>query len=88
MKSFVVVISVALAIMFVFATDTAAAPADYEDPNDMFLLTGPVDGMIPQVRVTGSNGHYNKISTKHPLYVIVKTVVKLLMKIFSPDNSI
>ncbi|XP_060869116.1 uncharacterized protein LOC132943954 [Metopolophium dirhodum] len=90
MKLFVVVVSVAVVIMFVFGTDTAAAPTDYEDTNDMISLSAPVGGNSPYVYVSSADfGSSSKSSTKNPILELIKSVIKLLTKMFSySDTSI
>lgn len=83
MKLFVVVVLVAVGIMFVFASDTAAAPTDYEDTNDMISLSSLVGDNSPYVRVSSADsGGSSKTSSKNPILGLLKSVIKLLTKIF------
>jgi len=51
-------------------------------------LSSLVGGNSPDVRVSSSDsGSSSKSSTKHPIYELVKSVIKLLTKMFSYSDS-
>ncbi|CAI6350448.1 unnamed protein product [Macrosiphum euphorbiae] len=85
MKLFVVVVSVAVVIMFVFASDIAAAPTDNEVTNDMISHSALVG---PQGHVSSADsGSSSKSSSKNPILEIVKSVIKLMTKMFSLSDT-
>ncbi|KAL4119855.1 hypothetical protein QTP88_012618 [Uroleucon formosanum] len=89
MKLFVAVITVAVLIMFVFAQDTAAAINDFEDTKDMGSSSGLFGGLKYKhffSSSSGSSGNSSKSSSKNPIYDLVKSVIKLLTKVFSDSE--
>ncbi|KAF0756675.1 hypothetical protein FWK35_00024857 [Aphis craccivora] len=85
MKTFSVSVLLAFVVMYVLMADTATVVEDYDDSDSNGYDEKSYD-IFRYVRSANvGTEKYTKI-TKHPLYVFLKGLFKIITKIFSSDS--